>query len=628
MKNKKPEHWKWFVKFWNESKKYILIAVAVIIISAIILGAILTAKTELSYDEFKTAAQNRKIEKITIQAQGNNMYKITGKFINTVDLREYATKKRGFNLIIRKEAKLENLELEDFFKKYNIKFIIKGDGGGIIPYIIGAIFIFIAYRFFKHGVHGHEYNEYTKASIKFAGTKIPKEARDKVTFKDVAGLEEAKEELKEVIDFLKDPARFSRLGARVPRGVILIGGPGTGKTLLARAVANEANATFLYMSGSAFVELYVGVGASRVRDLFKTGKKHAPCLIFIDELDAVGKHRGASLEGGHGEREQTLNQLLVEMDGFEQEQGIFLIAATNRPDILDKALLRPGRFDRKVYTNLPDIEDRLAILKVHTKEKPLAKKGDLKIIARGTPGFSGADLANVANEAALRAARKKKNQIEMEDFEWAKEKILLGAEKKIIITDEEKRAIAYHEAGHALVNLFCPEADPLHKISVMPRGQVLGVTVQLPHKDKHIHSKKELKARLTVLMGGRAADEMFLKQQTTGATNDIKTATGIAREMVCDYGMSNLGPVSFGLKENEVFLDKELVRRQQNYSEDTARKIDKAVKALIDRAGEKAKGILKDNKYKVNKLVKVLLEKETLSGKDVRKILKIKKAAH
>ena len=404
----------------------------------------------------------------------------------------------------------------------------------------------------------------------------------KVTFKDVAGVEEAKEELKEIIEFLREAQKFQKLGGRIPKGVLLVGPPGTGKTLLARAVAGEANVPFFSISGSDFVEMFVGVGASRVRDLFEQGKKNAPCIIFIDEIDAVGRHRGAGLGGGHDEREQTLNQLLVEMDGFESNEGVILMAATNRPDVLDPALLRPGRFDRRVVVNRPDVRGREEILRVHTRKIPLADDVDLSVLARGTPGFSGADLANMVNEAALSAARQNRKAVLMYDFELAKDKVLMGVERKsLILTEEEKKVTAYHEAGHALVASKLPNSDPLHKVTIIPRGMALGVTMQLPIDDKHNYTKEYLETEIAIMMGGRIAEEMFLNQMSTGAGNDIERATELARKMVCEFGMSDLGPLTFGKKEEQIFLGREIAQHR-DYSEATAIKIDDEVRR-IDR---------------------------------------------
>ncbi len=414
----------------------------------------------------------------------------------------------------------------------------------------------------------------------------------KVTFKDVAGVEEAKEELKEIIEFLREAQKFQKLGGRIPKGVLLVGPPGTGKTLLARAVAGEANVPFFSISGSDFVEMFVGVGASRVRDLFEQGKKNAPCIIFIDEIDAVGRHRGAGLGGGHDEREQTLNQLLVEMDGFESNEGVILMAATNRPDVLDPALLRPGRFDRRVVVHRPDVRGREEILRVHTRKIPLADDVDLSVLARGTPGFSGADLANMVNEAALSAARQNRKAVLMYDFELAKDKVLMGVERKsLILTEEEKKVTAYHEAGHALVASKLPNSDPLHKVTIIPRGMALGVTMQLPIDDKHNYTKEYLETEIAIMMGGRIAEEMFLNQMSTGAGNDIERATELARKMVCEFGMSDLGPLTFGKKEEQIFLGREIAQHR-DYSEATAIKIDDEVRRIIGQGYNTAKGIL------------------------------------
>lgn len=445
--------------------------------------------------------------------------------------------------------------------------------------------------------------------------------REKVTFKDVAGIDEAKDELQEIIEFLKEPKKFQRLGGRIPKGVLLVGPPGTGKTLLARAIAGEAKVPFFLISGSDFVELFVGVGASRVRDLFEEGKKHSPCLVFIDEIDAVGRQRGAGLGGGHDEREQTLNALLVEMDGFAPNVGIIVIAATNRPDILDTALLRPGRFDRRIIVPTPDVKGREEIFKVHTAKVPLAKSVDLKVLARSTPGFTGADIANMVNEAALYASRKNKKSIEMKDFEFAKDKVLMGAERRsMIITDEEKKITAYHEAGHALIAAVEKEADPIHKVSIIPRGMALGVTQQLPLTDKYTYSKNYLEAQLCVLLAGRIAEEVFLDTITTGAGNDFDRATAIARQMVCEWGMSSLGPLRLAQKDDMLFLGKELMYRHE-YSDETARKIDEEISKIIHTAYERTKQIVMNNKEKLEKIAFYLLERECLSSKDIEDII-------
>lgn len=440
----------------------------------------------------------------------------------------------------------------------------------------------------------------------------------RVTFEDVAGVDEAKDELEEVVQFLSEPRKFTRLGGRIPKGVLLVGPPGTGKTLLARAVAGEAGVPFFSISGSDFVEMFVGVGASRVRDLFAQGKKNAPCLIFIDEIDAVGRQRGAGLGGGHDEREQTLNQLLVEMDGFESNEGVILIAATNRPDVLDPALLRPGRFDRQVVVPTPDVQGRARILKVHTRKTPLAGEIDLDTIARGTPGFSGADLENLVNEAALYAAKNNQDSVKMADFEEAKDKVLMGRERRsLILTDDEKKTTAYHEAGHALVAKLLENCDPVHKVTIIPRGRALGVTQQLPVDDRHNYSKHYLEDTLVMLLGGRVAEELIFNQLTTGASNDIERATKMARSMVCQWGMSEkLGPMTFGESQDQVFLGKELVQHK-DFSEDTARLIDSEVRRIIDTAHETAHKLLSDNEAALHAISEALLERETIDAKDL-----------
>ncbi|HEY1578954.1 MAG TPA: ATP-dependent zinc metalloprotease FtsH [Terracidiphilus sp.] len=442
----------------------------------------------------------------------------------------------------------------------------------------------------------------------------------KVTFKDVAGVDEAKEELKEIIEYLREPQKFQKLGGRIPKGVLLVGPPGTGKTLLARAVAGEANVPFFSISGSDFVEMFVGVGASRVRDLFEQGKKNAPCIIFIDEIDAVGRHRGAGLGGGHDEREQTLNQLLVEMDGFESNDGVILVAATNRPDVLDPALLRPGRFDRRVVVGLPDVRGREEVLRVHVKKVPVADDVNLNILARGTPGFSGADLANMVNEAALNAARLNRKQVTMYDFELAKDKVLMGAERKsMLLTDEEKRVTAYHEAGHALVSFMQPHSDPIHKVTIIPRGMALGVTIFLPG-DRHNYTREYLEANLATAYGGRVAEEIFLNQMSTGAGSDIENATDLARRMVCEYGMSRLGPLTFGKKEEQIFLGREIAQHR-DFSEETARQIDLEVRRLIDEAYQSAHSILDSHKDAMHRIAAALLERETIDAEEVKMLI-------
>jgi cell division protease FtsH len=457
-----------------------------------------------------------------------------------------------------------------------------------------------------------------------ARARLISEKHNKVTFSDVAGVDEAKEELREIIEFLKDPQKFQKLGGKIPKGVLLVGPPGTGKTLLAKAIAGEANVPFFSISGSDFVEMFVGVGASRVRDLFEQGKKHAPCIIFMDEIDAVGRHRGAGLGGGHDEREQTLNQLLVEMDGFETNEGVILIAATNRPDVLDPALLRPGRFDRQVVVPRPDVKGREEILRVHARRIPLGPDVDLKVLSRGTPGFSGADLANLVNEAALLAARQSKKLVEMIDFESAKDKVLMGVERRsMIISEDEKRTIAYHEAGHTLVAHTLPGADPVHKVTIIPRGRALGLTQQLPADDKYNYSRDYLMNRITILLGGRAAEEMVLQQQTTGAGDDLEKATEMARKMVCEWGMSEkLGPLTFGKREEHIFLGREFAR-QQDYSEETAVLIDAEVKQIVLDSATRARSILEEQIAKLHRLAKALLEHESLDAEEITRVLAV-----
>ena len=452
--------------------------------------------------------------------------------------------------------------------------------------------------------------------------KLSSSQQKKITFQNVAGVDEAKEELSEIIEFLREPQKFQKLGGRIPKGVLLMGPPGTGKTLLARAISGEANVPFFSISGSDFVEMFVGVGASRVRDLFEQGKKNAPCIVFMDEIDAVGRHRGAGLGGGHDEREQTLNQLLVEMDGFDSNEGVILIAATNRPDVLDPALLRPGRFDRRVVVSLPDVSGREGILKVHTNSIPLANDVDLMILGRGTPGFSGADLANLVNEAALNAARRSQKVVKMYDFEEAKDKVLMGAARRsMIMSDDEKRTTAYHEAGHALVAAFIEDADPIHKVTIIPRGMAMGVTMLLPESDSYSHNRSYVEAKIAVAMGGRLAEEIILNQVTTGAQNDLEKATELARKMVCEWGMSEkMGPLTFGHQEEQIFLGRD-ISRQQDYSEDTAVQIDQEVKRIAGNSYERAKTILTDNRDALERVAEALLEREVLDAKEVKRLI-------
>jgi cell division protease FtsH len=468
-----------------------------------------------------------------------------------------------------------------------------------------------------------------RGALSFGKTRarLMEKGETKVTFKDVAGIEEAKEELSEIIDFLKDPKKFTRLGGRIPKGVLLAGAPGTGKTLLAKAIAGEAEVPFFTISGSDFVEMFVGVGASRVRDLFVQGKKNAPCIIFIDEIDAVGRHRGAGLGGGHDEREQTLNQLLVEMDGFESSEGVIIVAATNRPDVLDPALLRPGRFDRQVVVPVPDVKGREKILEVYGRKTAVADNIEWHVIARGTPGFTGADLENMVNEAALLAARSGDDKVTMEHLEKAKDKVMMGAERRsMIITDKEKEITAYHEAGHALVAIMLPNTDPIHKVTIIPRGRALGLTQQLPIEEKHTHSKKYLINRICILLGGRTAESLVFEDITTGAGNDIEQATTLARKMVCEWGMSDMGPLTYGKKEEQIFLGREIAQHR-DYSEDTAIRIDREVKELVDSASRTAKKIVSDNIQVLHDMAQALLERETIVEEDIRNIIEAAGAA-
>jgi cell division protease FtsH len=483
------------------------------------------------------------------------------------------------------------------------------------PFIVLLAFWIFMMRQMQSG--GNKALSFGKSRARLHSTQ-----QKKVTFKDVAGVEEAKEELQEIIEFLREPQKFQKLGGRIPKGVLLIGPPGTGKTLMARAIAGEASVPFFSISGSDFVEMFVGVGASRVRDLFEQGKKNAPCIIFIDEIDAVGRHRGAGLGGGHDEREQTLNQLLVEMDGFESNEGVILVAATNRPDVLDPALLRPGRFDRRVVVGRPDVQGREAILRVHTKKIPLGDNVDLSVLARGTPGLAGADLANLVNESALNAARQNRKVVMMLDFELAKDKILMGAERKsMVMSEAEKRNTAYHEAGHALVAASLPNADPLHKVTIIPRGMALGVTMQLPIDDKHSYDKEYLLAQLAILMAGRIAEEKFMHHMTTGAGNDIERATDLARKMVCEWGMSELGPMSYGKKEEQIFLGREIAQHR-DYSEDTAIRIDEQVKKLVQGGYDTAEAVINQHSEALVTIAEMLLVREILDGNEVTQLIK------
>ena len=566
------------------------------------------APEQVSFSEFKSLIGENAVAEAIIKEQSNTVhFKVTGK--SEVFNTEYPEGFEGevFQLLVDADIELSTDTEPAGFQDYFIAFL---------PWLFLAGFMF--YMFSQVRTNGNQIMQFGKSKAKEMDEETPK-----VTFKDVAGAEEAKEELEEIKEFLKSPEKFNNLGAKIPKGVLLVGPPGTGKTLLARAVAGESNVPFYSISGSDFVEMFVGVGASRVRDLFKKAKESSPAIIFIDEIDAVGRMRGAGLGGGHDEREQTLNQLLVEMDGFESNQGVILMAATNRPDVLDPALLRPGRFDRQVIVDRPDLDGRTQILKVHSKDKPLVKTIDLKTIAKQTPGFTGADLANLLNESALLAARKNKKTISNTDIENSIDRVLAGPEKKSrLMSEEEKKIIAYHETGHALVGWALPNADPIHKVTIIPRGRALGYTQALPESEKYLSSKAELKDRLAMLMGGRVAEEIVFKDPTTGASNDIEKATDIARRMVMEFGMSDkLGPMLFGKGSNEVFLGRDY-GRQQDYSDEVASSIDDEVKILLNDAHITAGKILKKFKKQMDAMVNLLMEKETINKDEVAEVFK------
>jgi cell division protease FtsH len=564
---------------------------------------------EVSYGEFMAHVDANNVKEVSLNISANS-YDIEG---------EYRDPDTKFHTTIFKEAAPDlTKELREKNVRINIKEVGHNDWITIVLQVVPFVILFALWIFMLRQMQagGNKALSFGKSRARLLTAQ-----QKKATFKDVAGIDEAKEELQEIIDFLKDPQKFQKLGGRIPKGVLLVGPPGTGKTLLARAIAGEANVPFFSISGSDFVEMFVGVGASRVRDLFEQGKKNAPCIIFIDEIDAVGRHRGAGLGGGHDEREQTLNALLVEMDGFESNEGVILIAATNRPDVLDPALLRPGRFDRRVVVPRPDIKGREEILRVHMRKVPLNDDVDISVLARGTPGFSGADLANLVNESALWAARQNRKAAQMVDFEMAKDKVMMGAERKsMILSDEEKKTTAYHEAGHALVAAMTPGTDPLHKVTIIPRGMALGVTLQLPIDDRHSYSKGYLEARLATAMGGRAAEEIIFNHLTTGARADIEHATDIARQMVCDWGMSELGPLSFGKKEEAIFLGREIAQHR-DYSEETAIRIDSAVKNIVTNAYTAARTTLEANRGSLERIAQALLVREVLDGNEIKLLI-------
>jgi cell division protease FtsH len=592
-------------QFYKNMALWVVILVMILVLVTM-LRQTQTETPPLPYSEFLAKIETGEIESVEIEEGGN----ITGEFINGGSFTTFSPVIDGELLA---HLKTQNVKIEarpkeegSFWRQILIMWFP-------LVLFIGLWLFFI--RQMQSG--GGKAMSFGKSKA-----RLLTENQNRVTFEDVAGIEESKTELEEIISFLKEPKKFTRLGGRIPKGVLLVGPPGTGKTLLARAVAGEAGVPFFSISGSDFVEMFVGVGASRVRDLFAQGKKNAPCIIFIDEIDAVGRHRGAGLGGGHDEREQTLNQLLVEMDGFESNEGVIMIAATNRPDVLDPALLRPGRFDRRVVVPRPDLRGRLAILKIHTRRVPMGETTDLRSIARGTPGFVGADLQNLVNEAALLAARRDAQSVQIRDFEDAKDKVLMGSERRsLIMTDEDKRATAYHEAGHALVALLTPEADPVHKVTIIPRGMALGVTMTMPDEDRFNLTKDQMIAQIKHAMGGRAAEKLVLDYLSTGASNDLKQATEMARNMVCLYGMNDrIGPVSFGDGDHDVFLGRDFMSRS-NYSGHIARLIDEEVMSMLTNLYDEAYQMLSDNRAALDRIAEALLERETLDTGELKLLL-------
>jgi cell division protease FtsH len=563
---------------------------------------------EIAYSDFLERVEQGLVRGIRIEGE-----KITGEYVGV----EGANGR--FKTYMPRDADLIRLLRE---KRVNIKVDLPEKNSYIMQFLLSWAPVLLLIGLWIFFMRQMQSGGSKALSFGKSRARLLSDQKKKATFADVAGVDEAKAELEEIIDFLKDPQRFQKLGGKIPKGVLLMGPPGTGKTLLARAIAGEANVPFFSISGSDFVEMFVGVGASRVRDLFEQGKKHAPCIIFIDEIDAVGRHRGAGLGGGHDEREQTLNQLLVEMDGFESNDGVILIAATNRPDVLDPALLRPGRFDRQVVVSRPDVRGRLGILTVHTKDIPVATDVDLAVLARSTPGFSGADLSNLVNEAALYAARQHKTQVAMRDFESAKDKVMMGVERRsLVISDEEKRVTAYHEGGHTLVAKFLPGTDPLHKVTIIPRGLALGLTQQLPTEEKHAYPREYLLNNLAIYMGGRVAEELIFNNPTTGAGNDIERATELARKMVCEWGMSErMGPLAFGTKEEQIFLGREIAQHK-DYSEVTAIAIDEEIKRMVTHGYDTAKSILSSNIHILHALAQELIEREELNAEDIDRLV-------
>jgi cell division protease FtsH len=582
----------------------VLICVAVLLWTVVKTGKS-RAEQQVTFSDFLDKVRDKKVKEVTINGnEVHGVYQDGQNGLRTIIPTNYPA------LYDQLRQSDVNVDIKDTNSNPWFSLLVQAS-----PFILLLAFWIFMMRQMQSG--GNKALSFGKSRARLHSTQ-----QKKVTFKDVAGVEEAKEELQEIIEFLREPQKFQKLGGRIPKGVLLIGPPGTGKTLLARAIAGEASVPFFSISGSDFVEMFVGVGASRVRDLFEQGKKNAPCIVFIDEIDAVGRHRGAGLGGGHDEREQTLNQLLVEMDGFESNEGVILVAATNRPDVLDPALLRPGRFDRRVVVDRPDVGGREAILRVHTKKIPLGDNVDLSVLGRGTPGLAGADLANLVNEAALNAARQNRKVVMMVDFELAKDKILMGAERKsLILSDAEKRNTAYHEAGHALVAALLPDADPVHKVTIIPRGMALGVTMQLPLDDKHSYNKEYLQAQLAILMAGRIAEERYMHHMTTGAGNDIERATELSRKMTCEWGMSELGPLSFGKKEEQIFLGREIAQHR-DYSEETAIRIDEQVKKMVQGGYDTALKVIEEHSDALVRIAETLLEREILDGNEVLLIIK------
>ncbi len=618
---------------WTKFGRVVLSWVGIIMVVFMVMWVFRASEEteyEVSYGTFQDLLTQQKFSDAVVKITGFNVYDFHGKLKEPMEITTASgkTAKNATRIVLTLPYTALDKELVTQWSAQGLKFKVEKEDNtwlnaliSILPWVLLLGIWFVIFRRMQGGGGAGG----TKGLFSFGKSraKLLTEGMTHVTFQDVAGADEAKVELQEVIEFLKEPTKFQRLGGKIPRGVLLLGPPGTGKTLLARAVAGEAGVPFFSISGADFVEMFVGVGASRVRDLFEQGKKSAPCIIFIDEIDAVGRHRGAGLGGGHDEREQTLNQLLVEMDGFEQNSGVIIIAATNRPDVLDPALLRPGRFDRQVVVDRPDVKGREGIFKVHTKNIPLSEDVRIDTLAKGTPGLSGADIANLVNEAALLAARQNSKSVSMAHFEGAKDKVMMGTERKsMLISDREKKVTAYHEAGHVLVAKFLPEADPVHKVTIIPRGRALGVTTYLPIDEKHTYSKEYLESMITYALGGRAAEKLVFNQITTGAGNDIERATELARKMVCEWGMSEkLGPLAYGNKEEELFLGREITR-SRNFSENTAITIDAEIRRIVSTAMKKSEKILKDNMAVLHRLSNVLLEREILDSDEIDKVMR------